>query len=162
MVEKQINENANISEVLQLVTFMLGDEEFGANILNVREIKKWENVTHVPKAPSFVEGVMNLRGQIIPVIDLRRRFGMDDVERTNETRIIVVDLKGKLIGFIVDSVSKVERIQKSLIDPPPPIVAGISDEYIIGVARLEDTLLIVLDLDKILTTKEQEELQSNM
>jgi len=139
---------------LQLVTFRLGDEEFAADILKVQEIIKIPDITRVPNAPSFVEGVINLRGKVIPIIDLRRRFGLSEVERDKEARIIVVDSSGKVVGLVVDSVSEVLRLPLSTVEPPLAITGGIESEYIDGVGKLGDRLVILMNLDKVLTERE--------
>ncbi|RMG87875.1 MAG: purine-binding chemotaxis protein CheW [Candidatus Dadabacteria bacterium] len=146
-------------EILQLVTFHAGDEEFGVNILEVREINRMMEITRVPHAPGFVEGVVNLRGQVIPVVDLRKRFGLPPRERDRSTRIVVVELGEKVVGFIVDSVSEVLRVPERLVEPPPPIVGGVDRQYIQGVVKLDDRLLILLDLRKLLGTGEEKELR---
>ena len=137
-------------ELLQLVSFNIGDEEFGVDILKVQEINRMLDVTRVPNSPEYIDGVINLRGKVIPIIDLRRRFGMERKEHDKNTRIVVVELSGKVVGFVVDAVSEVLRIPKSVTEPPPPIVAGIGAEYITAVGKLEDRLLILLDLEKVL------------
>lgn len=153
-------ENTTIitEELLQLVSFKVGDAEFGVDILRVQEINKMMELTVVPNTPSFVEGVVNLRGRIIPVINLRSRLGLDDKEYDTETRIIVVDLHDKTIGFIVDEVKEVLRIPKSITEPPPEIVSGVDSEYITAIGKLEDRLLILLDLTKVLSNKEHDQL----
>ena len=138
-------------ELLQLVSFKIGDEEFGVDILKVQEINRMLEVTRVPNAPEYVDGVINLRGKVIPIIDLRRRFGMERREKDKNTRIVVVELSGKVIGFVVDAVSEVLRIPRNVTEPPPSIVAGIDAEYITGVGKLEDRLLILLDLERVLS-----------
>ncbi|MBI9071785.1 MAG: purine-binding chemotaxis protein CheW [Melioribacteraceae bacterium] len=143
------------SEILQLVSFKIGEEEFGVDILKVQEINRMLEITQVPNTPDFVEGIINLRGRVIPVIDLRRRLEMDRKEYDNHTRIIVVDIQGKTIGFVVDEVSEVLRISKSVTEPPPDIVGGVSSDYIVSVGKLEDRLIILLDLDKILSVEEK-------
>jgi purine-binding chemotaxis protein CheW len=145
-------------ELIQLVSFNIGDEEFGVDILKVQEINRMLDVTRVPNAPEYVDGVINLRGKVIPIIDLRRRFAMERKEHDKNTRIVVVELSGKVVGFVVDAVSEVLRIPKSVTEPPPPIVAGIEAEYITAVGKLEDRLLILLDLEKVLTGEEKREL----
>ena len=147
------------SDILQLVTFHVGDEEFGVDILAVREINRMMEITRVPHAPEFVEGVINLRGQVIPVVDLRTRFQLDAVEHDKNTRIVVVELSEKVVGFLVDSVSEVLRNPRELIEPPPPIVGSIDSEYIQGVIKLDDRLLILLDLQKLLSGGEARELE---
>jgi purine-binding chemotaxis protein CheW len=137
-------------EILQLVSFKLGSEEFGFDILKVQEINLMVDVTRVPNSPPYVEGVINLRGKVIPVVDLRKKLGMPVKERDKNTRIIVVELSGKIIGFVVDAVSEVLRIPKSVTEPPPSITSGGNADYITAVGKLNDRLLTLLDLDKIL------------
>jgi purine-binding chemotaxis protein CheW len=143
------------SDQLQLVTFSIGGEEFGVEILKVQEIVRSMEMTRVPNAPDFVEGVVNLRGRVIPIIDMRKRFGLERKEHDSRTRIIVIDMNGVVTGFVVDSVSEVLRLPRNTIEPPPPVVAGIESEYISGVGKLEDRLLILLDMDSLLSSKEQ-------
>ncbi|WP_428561126.1 MAG: chemotaxis protein CheW [Solidesulfovibrio sp. DCME] len=142
------------NELLQLVTFAIGEEEFGIDILKVQEIIRTMAITKVPNSPQHVEGVINLRGKVIPVIDLRSRFLLESKQHDNQTRIIVVDLHRMIIGFVVDGVSEVLRIQSNTVEPPPPVVAGIESEYIKGVGKLDDRLLILLDLDKLIPVEE--------
>lgn len=138
-------------ELLQLVTFSIGEEEFGVDILKVQEIIRTMEITKVPRAQDFVEGVINLRGKVIPIIDLRRRFGLVSKPHDKHTRIIVIEINKMIVGFVVDSVSEVLRIPASTVEPPPPVVAGLESEYINGVGKLHDRLLILLDLDKLLS-----------
>jgi purine-binding chemotaxis protein CheW len=133
-----------------LVSFKIGAEEFGVDILKVQEINKMTQITKVPNAPDFVEGVINLRGRVIPIIDLRTRLGLEKIDHTKDTRIIVVELDGKTVGFIVDAVNEVLRIPANITEKPPELVAGIDADYITAVGKLEDRLLILLDLNKIL------------
>ncbi len=142
-------------ELLQLVSFNIGEEEFGVDILKVQEINRMLEVTRVPNAPEYVDGVINLRGKVIPIIDLRRRFGMERKEHDKNTRIVVVELSGKVVGFVVDAVQEVLRIHKSVTEPPPPIAAGIEADYITAVGKLEDRLLILLDLERVLANDEK-------
>ncbi|MHB8337205.1 MAG: chemotaxis protein CheW [Ignavibacteriaceae bacterium] len=149
----------NYDELLQLVSFNLDEEEFGVDILKVREINKMMQITKVPNSPNYVEGVINLRGRIIPVIDLRTKLGMPKKVHGNNTRIIVVDVMDKTIGFIVDAVSEVLRIPANITEAPPELVTGINSEFIKSVAKLEDRLLILIDLNKILLKEESIQLQ---
>jgi len=143
-------------ELLQLVTFSIGGEEFGVDILKVQEIIRMLDITRVPKAPDFVEGVINLRGKVIPIIDLRKRFGLASKGHDKNTRIIVIDINDMIVGYIVDSVSEVLRIPADTVEPPPPVVAGLDSEYISGVGKLDDRLLIFLDLDRLLSQEERD------
>jgi purine-binding chemotaxis protein CheW len=142
------------NELLQLVTFAISEEEFGIDILKVQEIIRIMDITKVPASPPHVEGVINLRGKVIPVIDLRSRFGMEPRQHDNQTRIIVIELHGMIVGFVVDGVSEVLRIQSNTVEPPPPVVSGIESEYIKGVGKLDNRLLILLDLDKLISSDE--------
>jgi purine-binding chemotaxis protein CheW len=153
-----VDKQKDSQELLQLVSFNIGNEEFGIDILKVQEIIRLIAITKVPNSPEFVEGVVNLRGKVIPVIDLRIKLRMVKKEHNNNTRIIVVEINNTTVGFIVDAVSEVLRIPKNITEPPPPIVAGIDSDYITAVGKLEDRLLILLDLEKILSLKEKEEL----
>jgi purine-binding chemotaxis protein CheW len=144
--------------IYQLVSFVVENEEFGVDILKVQEIIRTVEITRVPKSPAFVEGVINLRGKIVPVIDLRTRFGIEKKAHDGETRIIVVELPDKVVGFLVDKVKEVIRVEKNVIEPPPELTTNISANYITGVAKLQDRLLILLDLDKVLSNEEQEHL----
>ncbi|MFZ5425877.1 MAG: chemotaxis protein CheW [Thermodesulfobacteriota bacterium] len=146
------------AELMQLVTFSIGEEEFGVDILKVQEIIRMMEITKVPRAPEFVEGVINLRGKVIPIIDLRRRFGLSARGHDKHTRIIVIEINNMIVGFVVDSVSEVLRIPFSTVEPPPPVVSGMESEYISGVGKLEDRLLILLDLDKLLSHEEAQSL----
>ena len=147
-------------KILQLVTFKLGNEEFGVDILKVQEINKMMNITKIPNAPVFIEGVINLRGKIIPIVDLRKRLGFKDQAYDKSTRIIVVELDGLVLGFIVDSVSEVLRIPDSTIEPPPSMVAGIESDYIEGVGKLDDRLLILLELKKVFSSPEKKDIEN--
>jgi len=152
---KEIHSKAETSELLQLVSFKIGSEEFGVDILNVQEINKMVQITKVPNSPEFVEGVINLRGRVIPIIDLRTRLKLPKIEHNKDTRIIVVEIAAKTIGFIVDSVQEVLRVPMSITEAPPEIVTGIDSDFIRSVGKLEDRLLILIDLEKILSDKEK-------
>ena len=150
--EKQFAEKSD--KLLQLVSFKIGSEEFGVDILKVQEINRMVEITKVPQAPHYVEGVINLRGKVIPIVDLRKRFNLELKEYDKNTRIVVVDIGGNIMGLVVDSVSEVLRLPSSTIEPAPEIVTGINSEYIKGVAKLEDRLLIFLDLSKVIDMNE--------
>ena len=143
-------------EVLQLVTFSIGDGEFGVDILKVQEIIRIMEITRIPRSPEFVEGVINLRGKVVPIIDLRRRFSMVARQHDSDTRIIVIEISGVIVGFVVDAVSEVLRIPLDTVEPAPPVVAGLESDYISGVCKLHDRLLILLDLDRLLSAGDVE------
>ena len=137
------------SNEFQLVTFFLGEEIYGVDILAVQEIIRLQSVTAMPQTMDYVLGVINLRGKVIPIIDLRKRFNLPDTKETKDSRIIVVDINHTVMGIIVDGVSKVISIPKNTVEPPSPIIAGIDSSYIRGVGKLGNQLLILLDLTQI-------------
>lgn len=143
-----------MAEERQLVVFSLLEEDYGIDIYKVQEIIQYREITFVPKAPAFVKGVINLRGKIIPVIDLKERFGLAEKEIKPDTRIIVVEISTQTVGLIVNSVTEVLRIPKTDIEPPPPVTT-IEADFIEGVGKLDDRLIIILDIDKILTKEEK-------
>jgi len=151
-------EDQQSQNLRQLVTFNLGTEEYGVDIMSVQEIIRCQAITHVPQMPGFIEGVINLRGNVIPVIDLRKRFGMTVTDQTAQTRIVVVNVGAKVIGVVVDAVSEVMRLAEEQIEPPPPVVAGIGNEYLQGVGKVQGRLIILLNLDRILSNQEHEKL----
>jgi len=142
-------------EVIQLVSFNLGPEEYAVEVLKVREIIRMTAITHVPNTPPAVEGIINLRGQVIPIVSLRNRFNMGMADNDHHTRIMVMDIAGKLTGFIVDGVSEVIRISRGEIQPPPGMVAGGMDqECISGVIQRGEQLLLMLQLERIFAGEE--------
>jgi purine-binding chemotaxis protein CheW len=148
-------DSAATEDLLQLVSFTLGNEEFAVDILRVQEINRMIDVTRVPNAPPHVDGVINLRGKVIPVVDLRARLGMERKERDRNSRIVVVEIHSIVVGFVVDSVREVLRIPRSVTEPPPSMAAGVEAEYITAVGKLEDRLLILLDLERVLGVGER-------
>lgn len=143
----------------QMVVFGLGKEEYGVEITQVQEIVRLQEITNIPNTPDFVEGVVNLRGKVIPLIDLKKRFALEQTQRNGDNRIIVISVNDSIIGVIVDYVSEVLRIPDDRIEPPPAVVKGIGKEYLKGIGKISDRLLILLDLDKILSSTEQEMLK---
>jgi len=134
----------------QLVTFSLGAEEFGVDIMRVQEIIRIPSITRVPKAPDYIEGVINLRGNVIPVISLCTRFGMPRGEETDLSRIIVLQVQTKVFGIRVDAVTEVLHLDSESIEPPPPIALGMDYQFIRGVGKLGERLIILLELDQIM------------
>lgn len=149
-----------MSQTIQVVSFKLGSEEYGVDIAQVQEINRMVAITHVPRAPQFMEGVINLRGQLIPIIDLRARFGMPRVEHTKNTRIVVTEIGATRVGMVVDSVSEVLRLSTEHIEDAPEMITGVDTEYIRGVGKIEDRLIILLDLARIISGAERRELES--
>lgn len=134
----------------QLVVFDLADETYGVDIGSVREIIRIQEITKVPRTPDYVEGVINLRGKVIPVIDLRKKFGFQKAEVTKDTRIVVVDINGADIGVVVDAVTEVLRLSSDAVEPPTGVITTAESDYLLGIAKLESRLIILLDLQKAL------------
>ncbi len=147
-------DDAKTAEEIQLVVFSLGREEFAVEVTQVREIIRMEEITRMPKSPYFVEGIINLRGQIIAVIDLAKRLNIDSGERGAETRIIVVEAGDVKVGMIVDSVSEVLRIGADAVEPSPTMATDVSAAFLQGVVKHDNRLIILLDLTKVLSLEE--------
>lgn len=148
-----------MAKVLQLVGFNVGREFFGVSIGAVKEIIRVPDITPVPDTPDFVEGVVNLRGRIVPVVDMRRRVGIQSAERNRGNRILVLELAGKVVGLIVDSASDIIKISEEAIEPPPDIVSSIGAEYVTGVGKLEGKLIVLLDLTRLLSAEEMRKVE---
>ena len=143
------------SEEIQLILFDLGNSLYGIEISKVSEINRLEEITVLPKAPAFIEGVINLRGNVVPVIDLRKRFGMNLIERTKRNKIIVVLLGKRLFGIIVDGVHEVISISKDQIEPTLPTTSGLKAEFINAIGKYMDKLIIILEIENIIQSKEE-------
>jgi purine-binding chemotaxis protein CheW len=153
----RVDETAVTEVAVQLVTFMLGDEEYGLPIMQVQEILRLRelNVTKVPNAPEFVDGVINLRGRLVPIIDVRKRFRLAAVERDRANRICVVRVAGRTVGMLLDAVVEVITILPSSIEPLPDLATSIDAVFIVGVVRVDQRLVIVLEIDRMFTPEEQ-------
>jgi len=141
--------NAFMSDVDQFLTFMLGGEEYGIQILNVQEIRGFSSITPIPNMPSYIKGVMNLRGAVVPVLDLRAKFSMDLADYNQFTVIIVVTVGSKVLGLIVDAVSDVLNVEKREIEPAPELGAGVDTSFLSGMAKAGEKLVSLLDIEKI-------------
>ncbi|MDA1296961.1 MAG: chemotaxis protein CheW [Chloroflexi bacterium] len=147
------NNQTAISE-RQLVVFDLNEEAYGVDIGAVREIIRMQEITRVPRAPRFIEGVINLRGKVIPVVDLRTRFSMPAGERTDEHRIVVVDVVGQDIGMVVDAVTEVSRVSEASIEPPSTVITTEDSDYLTGIVKTDQKLIILLDIAKVISADE--------
>jgi purine-binding chemotaxis protein CheW len=152
--ENSMTEEAGAAEEIQLVVFSLGREEFAVEVTQVREIMRMEEITRMPKSPSFVEGIINLRGQIIAVIELAKRLNLETAERSGETRIIVVEAEAIKVGMIVDSVSEVLRVGAGAVEQSPTLATDVSAAFLQGVVKQDNRLIILLDLTKVLSLEE--------
>ncbi len=146
-------------ETVQLLVFKLGDEEYAVDILQARGIEHLDQgITRVPKAPPFVEGVINLRGEIVPIVDLRKRFGLKVGPIGYDTRVIVVEVAGNLVGMVVDAIVEVLRVPSTAIEPAPEITRGVQSYYLAGIVKLEDRLIVLFNLERALSPEEAQEL----
>jgi purine-binding chemotaxis protein CheW len=158
--EEKIPESSDRASEVQLVIFHLAKEQYGLPITKVQDINRIMPITKMPSVPEFVEGIINLRGRIIPVVDLRKRFYLPSVEYTDEARIIIVQIRNELVGIIVDSVTEVARISSKDVEPPPATFSNdVEMKYILGVGKRADSLITLLDIDQIMTAKEASELR---
>jgi purine-binding chemotaxis protein CheW len=144
----------------QLVIFELGSENYGVDIAAVEGIIKMQEITRLPHAPSFVEGITNLRGAVVPVVDLRKRFGLTAQEATRDTRIVVTNIGSTKVGLVVDAVTQVIRVAEDKIEPPPQMSVTINSAFIKNIAKLDQQLVILLDLARVLSTEEKDQLTS--
>ncbi len=154
-----------MSKNLQLVVFGVGKELYGVGIGSVQEIVRVPDVTEVPDAPDFLEGVINLRGKVVPVIDLRKRLRLSGKERTKSTRVLVTESNGntgRLVGLLVDFVSEVKKVGPDAVEDPPEMVSAVGVEYITGVAKVEEKLIILLDLNRVLNVEDMKQNTTNI
>ena len=148
-----MSDRNNAMDEIQLVVFDLATEHYGVDISDVREIMRMQNITGVPGAMSYIEGVINLRGKVLPVLDLKKRLGLKAIARTVESRIMVIDLEEGEAGVIVDAVTEVLRVPNAAIEPPSSMVSRGNSDYLRGIAKLTDRLIILLDLNRLLSAK---------
>ena len=156
--------SAVVNETKQYLTFKLSDEVFGVDVAQVREILDYVKITKVPQTPDFMRGVINLRGSVVPVVDMNLKFGMDKTERTVNTCIVVVEVKlgdeTAVLGALVDSVQEVFEIEPQNIEPAPRIGTKLNTEFIKGMGKREEKFIIILDIDKVFSSEELEIVQS--
>ena len=155
---------AELDESLQLVTFQLGEEQYGLDIMDVEGIVTIEEIRPIPNAPDYVEGIFNLRGEIIPVINLHRRFHLKPAELSDEDKLlsgfVIINIDGRHLAIVIDKVSRVVTVDASQIQPPPQVISGIGAEYIQGVVSQENGYLIILDVDRLFDPKELQQLET--
>lgn len=145
----------NLEEKVQLACFKVGEEKYALDILKVKEITRSQPVTRIPRAPEFIEGVISIRGTFIPVVDMRKRFGFPPREPDRNTRVIIATIAGRIIGIQVDEAKEVIWVSRKEIKPPPRILKGNASEYLEGICRSGDEILMFLDFERILSTREK-------
>ncbi len=144
----------------QYVVFELGKEEYGIDIMNVKEIVPYQESVKIPNAPVFVNGIINFRGNVIPIVDLKKKFNLPECTVDSNTRIIVINLENKQIGFIVDEASQTLRLEDENIDPTPDVISSVDRRYITGVGKLDNRLIILIDLEKVLTEEDKAKIEN--
>ncbi len=154
MSDTETAENATDAPVGEYLTFVLGSEEYGIEILKVQEIRGYDAVTRIANTPEFIKGVINLRGAIVPIVDLRVRFGLGKAEYGPFTVVIILNLSGRVMGIVVDGVSDVITLQASQVRPVPELVASIDTKYLIGLGTVDDRMLILVDIERLMSSQD--------
>ena len=144
----------------EYLTFILGNEEYGIEILKVQEIRGYDAVTTIANTPDFIKGVINLRGTIVPIVDLRIRFNLGKAEYNEFTVVIIINLSGRIMGIVVDGVSDVISLQASQVRAVPDLVARIDTKYLVGLGTVEDRMLILVDIERLMTSQEMDLIDS--
>ena len=157
-----MDESKNAVEVRQLISFIVGAEEYGLDLLRVKEVIRMRQITWLPQAPPCVKGIINLRGDVIPIVDLRERFGLESIEHTAMTRVIVVEVEGRPVGMVVDSASQVVRVPADQFEPPPAMMGMAARGFVTGVGKIDGKLIITVDADRILSTEDRREIASSL
>lgn len=151
-----------MEDSLKVIVFQLDQKQYGVNLQQVLSIERLQAITQIPLTSSFIKGVMNLRGNIIPVIDLREKLDLGHTEQTEATRVLIVQIDTSKVGLVVDTATDVIDLNTSMIEPAPDLIVGITKEYLMGVAKLGDSLLVLLDIEHVLNLKEKEKIQEAM
>lgn len=149
-----------MADISQFVGFKLGSEKYAIDIMAIEEILRMTEITPVPKAPEFIEGIVNIRGRVIPVVDLKKKLNIGTVTNSQTSRIIITNINNKKIGFLVDEVEEVLRIESGLIENAPALAVNIDSNYINGVAKTDKGMIILLDINKIFSPYEQRQFNS--
>jgi purine-binding chemotaxis protein CheW len=148
--------------IRQLISFTVGSEEYGLELLRVKEVIRVRQITWLPKAPTCVKGIINLRGDVIPIVDLRDRFGLASAEQTASSRVIVVEIGGRSVGMVVDSASQVVRVPADQFDPPPPVWGAGTRDFITAVGKTGERLILMIDVDAILSTEDMNDIAGSI
>jgi purine-binding chemotaxis protein CheW len=162
LVNESEKREGNAAALKQLISFTVGAEEYGLELLRVKEVIRMRQITWLPKAPSCVKGIINLRGDVIPIVDLRDRFGLQEQEHTPRTRVIVVEVEGRPVGMVVDAASQVVRMPADQFDPPPTVMGEVSRDFITAVGKMGDKLIIMIDVDRVLSAEEMSQIAGSL
>jgi purine-binding chemotaxis protein CheW len=149
-------------QLKQLISFTIGTEEYGLDLLRVKEVIRVRQITWLPRAPHCVKGIINLRGDVIPLVDLRDRFGLPPIQETAMTRVIVVEVAGRSVGVVVDSASQVVRVPAGQFDPAPPVMGTATGEFITGVGKIGEKLIILIDVDKVFSVEDMNQISNSL
>ena len=160
MMENDVKQEKKVDDVLRWVTFQLEKEVYGVNVMQVQEVLRYTEIAPVPGAPDYVLGIINLRGNVVTIIDTRMRFGLSPAEITDNTRIIIIEVDKQVVGILVDKVSEVVDLYKHEIDPAPNVGIDANSKFIKGVCYRNDCLMILIDLEKLLTDDEWQEINN--
>ncbi len=155
--QESFEEESKLENAVQFLSFSLGDEEYGVDILSVQEIRSWEPVSRIPNVPAYEKGVVNLRGSIVPIVDLRQRFGLKYMDYTPLTVVVVLQAQSRTMGVVVDSVSDVVDVDKLTIQKAPDFGTKVSTEFINGLASVNDRMVMLLDVEKLLKLEGMDE-----
>ncbi len=155
--QESLDEESKLENAVQFLSFSLGDEEYGVDILSVQEIRSWEPVSRIPNVPAYEKGVVNLRGSIVPIVDLRQRFGLKYMDYTPLTVVVVLQAQSRTMGVVVDSVSDVVDVDKLTIQKAPDFGTKVSTEFINGLASVNDRMVMLLDVEKLLKLEGMDE-----
>ncbi|WP_294461124.1 chemotaxis protein CheW [uncultured Ruminobacter sp.] len=160
MMENDVKQEKKVDDVLRWVTFQLEKEVYGVNVMQVQEVLRYTEIAPVPGAPDYVLGIINLRGNVVTIIDTRMRFGLSPAEITDNTRIIIIEVDKQVVGILVDRVSEVVDLYQHEIDPAPNVGIDANSKFIKGVCYRNDCLMILIDLEKLLTDDEWQEINN--
>lgn len=149
-------ETAGATAASEYLTFTLGDEEYGIDILKVQEIRGYDAVTKIANAPAFIKGVINLRGAIVPIVDLRIKFNLGNIEYNEFTVVIILHVNSRVVGIVVDGVSDVIGLRDGQINPVPDLVASIDTRYLLGLGSINERMLILVDIERLMTSREMQ------
>ncbi len=159
-MERQAIADSNDGQAVQLAVFLLDEQPYGVDINKIKQIIRPLKITRLPNCPDFMEGVVDLRGVVIPVVDMRKRFSLPPLEEDKERKVIIVSVSRKILGIIVDDVTEVISMSKNELQPPPRVIRGVEADYLNAVARYKQDILLILNLDEILTSEEKVSLET--